>query len=228
MSEINPFTNAAEADEWIDYVGKYHRRLYEDFFATELNTWLADVPDDATVLDIGCGEGVAADFITQLYIGVEPSERLLTTARENSSGSPLREWLPGTATNLPLRDASIEAAFSVSVLLHVADLSAAFSELARTLKPGGRFFFIVPNPTDISMWERLYYDKTLDTPELMIGSIDTPYTLHNNHFYKHSADDYKMALNKAHFDILMEKLLVYYPKEQNHIYWLVSGVLTHR
>lgn len=46
---------------------------------------------------------------------------------------------------LPLRDASVDIVVSRSVVEHLEDPVAVFSEVARVLKPGGRLIFTTPN-----------------------------------------------------------------------------------
>jgi len=48
----------------------------------------------------------------------------------------------GTAENLPLADASIDAVVSTLVLCSVRDLERVLREIVRVLKPGGEFVFI--------------------------------------------------------------------------------------
>ena len=45
--------------------------------------------------------------------------------------------------SLPLADASLDAAYSISVLEHVPDPLPALAELARVVRPGGRFVLTV-------------------------------------------------------------------------------------
>jgi arsenite methyltransferase len=98
-----------------------------------------------TVLDVGAGLGLLALAAHERIgdgwvIAVEPDaavlEELLQLAHEaNASGIM---YLVGDAEVLPLPDASVDAIVLRSVLVHVHDVAAAASELARVLRPGGR------------------------------------------------------------------------------------------
>jgi ubiquinone/menaquinone biosynthesis C-methylase UbiE len=48
----------------------------------------------------------------------------------------------GTAENLPISDASVDAVISSLVLCTVVDQHRALGEVIRVLKPGGKFLFI--------------------------------------------------------------------------------------
>ena len=54
----------------------------------------------------------------------------------------------GTATALPFRDESFDVVFcSFGALQFVSDIDDALSEVARVLRPGGRFAFSITHPT---------------------------------------------------------------------------------
>lgn len=91
----------------------------------------------STVLEIGCGAGrdgviLAASGAT--YIGTDLSPEAVRICRER--GLDARE---ASATDLPLPDASVDAVWSMSTLMHLTDaqLTVAVAEIARVVKPGG-------------------------------------------------------------------------------------------
>ena len=92
------------------------------------------------VLDVGFGTGlVAAEAIAltggaQFVTGVDPSPGML-------QASPLASQVElhiGRAEALPFPDASFDFLSMGYALRHVGDVSAAFAEFQRVLKPGGR------------------------------------------------------------------------------------------
>jgi arsenite methyltransferase len=92
----------------------------------------------ARLLDVGCGLGATAAFLTRKgyrITGVEPSALLLEEARRRCPGVDL---LPGSAEALPFADATFDGVFMECVLSLVGQRAAALSEVARVLRPGGR------------------------------------------------------------------------------------------
>jgi SAM-dependent methyltransferase len=86
------------------------------------------------LLDLGAGTGMWARAFTDWYdvdvIAVEPSAAM----RARCHYSPT---LAGDASNLPLTDNSVDAAWLSTMIHHVPDLTAAARELRRVVRPGG-------------------------------------------------------------------------------------------
>jgi arsenite methyltransferase len=114
----------------------YRRRQVRQRRALVLEA-LAPEQGDA-ILDVGCGPGFyVADLLERgaTVTGVDSSLAMLAIARQRAPGASLLE---GTATQLPLDDATFDRALSVQVLEYVADVDGALAELRRVLRPGGR------------------------------------------------------------------------------------------
>ena len=99
-----------------------------------------------TVLDIGSGSGTDA-LIASILVGesgtvygldITPAmrQKLLRNAREMNATNV--HVLEGNAECIPLPDATVDVVSSNGVLNLVPDKLAAFREIARVLKPGGR------------------------------------------------------------------------------------------
>jgi len=99
-----------------------------------------------TVVDIGSGAGM--DLLlaarragpTGRAIGIDMTEAMIDKARAAAELAGLSnvEVRKGDALALPLEDQSIDVVISNGVLNLVPDKLAAFGEIARVLKPGGR------------------------------------------------------------------------------------------
>lgn len=110
-------------------------------------------------LDLCCGTGAGAQMLRPLctgrVVGLDISAGMLEVGRRNLKGRDI-DWVRADAMAAPF-----EAAFDVVVCLgalgHVveADQPRFIAEVARTLKPGGRFVFATsypPRPTDPEFW----------------------------------------------------------------------------
>lgn len=85
------------------------------------------------LLDLGCGTGNWARAFQTWWpdaevVAVEPSAAM----RERAVFQPV---IPGSARDIPLNDASIDAVWLSTVIHHISDLEAAARELRRVLKP---------------------------------------------------------------------------------------------
>jgi SAM-dependent methyltransferase len=105
-------------------------------------------PDGKDVLDIGCGGGALVRELAgrgARAIGVEISDEQLANAVARDGGSGAR-YLVGRAQQLPVEDASVDAAVFMRTLHHVppADLMQALGEARRVLRPGGSVYVVEP------------------------------------------------------------------------------------
>ena len=103
--------------------------------------------EGARVLDIGCGCGMDT-FIAALLVGpqgyaagLDLTEEMLVKARRAVPGVGLSnlEFCQGSAESLPFETAVFDFVISNGALNLVPDKAAAFSEIARVLRPGGVF-----------------------------------------------------------------------------------------
>jgi SAM-dependent methyltransferase len=110
-------------------------------------TAVADLSDGETVLDLGSGAG--ADVLisarrvgpTGRAIGLDMTDEMLELARSNARQAGLEnvEFHKGYIEQIPLPDASVDAVISNCVLNLSADKPRVLREVARVLRPGGRF-----------------------------------------------------------------------------------------
>ncbi len=100
-----------------------------------------DIPAGAVVLDAGCGSGRV--FRYQLasgcrVVGVDIGDEL----RDNPN---VGDRVRGDLERLPFAAASFDAVLASHVMEHLARPERALAEVARVLKPGGRFLLLTPN-----------------------------------------------------------------------------------
>jgi SAM-dependent methyltransferase len=118
------------------------------------------------VLDLGCGEGqiarLAAAGGAERVVGVDTSvAQLAEAARRGGRVAYAR----ASAATLPLAAESFDAVVTCLVLEHLPELDGPLDEVARVLRPGGRFVIFINHPlfqTPSSGW---IDDHVLDPPE---------------------------------------------------------------
>jgi len=100
------------------------------------------------ILEVGCGYGWISEALWQVapveWLGVDRSEEMLRRLR-SSPHPQAASSMVADATHLPFADCSFDKVLCTGVLMHIADDAAALSEMARVLRPGGRFLCSINN-----------------------------------------------------------------------------------
>lgn len=170
-----------------------YQRPYIDLVARVID--LADAPPDATVADIGCGNGY---YLAELarrdhrgrLLGVDMSTGMLAAARGRARGATL---VAGDAAALPLPDDIADATMANHMLYHVPDRERALAELRRITRPGGRVIVVLNGADhlhelraaigaalrDLGLERARPETTTLDDAEPMLGSLFTDVTRHD-------------------------------------------------
>jgi ubiquinone/menaquinone biosynthesis C-methylase UbiE len=109
-----------------------------------LESYLAEVdfPDDATVLEVGCGSGAIARVLARRpgvgeVTGVDPSPYFIARARELAGEVPRLAFAEADGRALPFERASFDAVVVHTVLSHVPEPEAVIGEAHRVLRSGG-------------------------------------------------------------------------------------------
>src|SRR5688572_21024309 len=137
--------NGPEGRHWADHA---------DDLNGELTGHLVDAagigPGDR-VLDIGCGTGASARQAARRavggeVVGIDLSEPMLERAREYAGRDGLTNvrFERGDAQTHPFPAGHFDVAISQFGIMFFADPVAAFANIGRALRPGGRLTFVCP------------------------------------------------------------------------------------
>ena len=118
------------------------------------------------ILDVGTGEGQVARLVaaqgSSLVAGIDPTANQVAVATERGGG-PV--YARSGADALPFADGAFDAVVACLVFEHIEAVDEAIDEVARVLRPGGRFAFFLNHPllqTPNSGW---IDDQMVDPPE---------------------------------------------------------------
>jgi SAM-dependent methyltransferase len=110
------------------------------------------------LLDIGCGCGrTTLELAARVgdggaVIGVDISRPMLEEARRRGAQVPQARFIEADAQTHPFPPGALDAAFSRFGVMFFADPPAAFANIRKGLKPGGRLAFVCWRPLAENPW----------------------------------------------------------------------------
>jgi len=136
--------NGGESVHYVSHADRYDRQLV--LFTEALLICACLQPDDA-VLDVGCGCGVttiAAGRSARSAVGVDISHSLVGIATERAAAAGIDnvEFVVADAQTHTFDDGQFDVIISQFGLMFFDDPEGAFTNLRRSLAPGGRLAFI--------------------------------------------------------------------------------------
>lgn len=124
--------------------------LWDKIRAEELNkkvTQLISPTKDKKILEIGCGIGGSANYISECkeFIGTDLSEAAISQAIKTFGNKPNFKFIPMDAMDLKFDDNSMDVVIAKEVIEHLPTPQKAIKETFRILKFGGLLVLTSPN-----------------------------------------------------------------------------------
>lgn len=172
--------NVEQLRSWDGDTGAYwaeHARRYDDGVAAYHDGFLtaAALEEAGAVLDIGCGSGQttrdAARRVSGAALGVDLSSRMIALARRlaEDEGVPNVAFEQADAQVHAFRGGSVDVAISRTGSMFFGDPLAAFANIGRALRLGGRLVLLTWQPFERNEWIRSFFSvlaagRDLPTP----------------------------------------------------------------
>ncbi len=148
------------------------------FETTKALVELCHIGQDTYVLEVGCGVGATACYLTKKYgcrvAGVDLRESMIVRSNERASREGVAERVEfrvADAQSLPFEDALFDVVLCESVATFVKDKQKVVSEYARVTRPGGYVglneeLWIETPPAELVERVRQIWDIKPDIPTL--------------------------------------------------------------
>jgi ubiquinone/menaquinone biosynthesis C-methylase UbiE len=110
----------------------------------------------ASVLEIGCGQGIGARIIYEMfspekYVGIDLDPKMIRRAIKKGADLPNATFAEGDAAQLEFPDGTFDLVVDFGIIHHIPNWRDALAEVHRTLRPGGEFLF---EELSVETWNR--------------------------------------------------------------------------
>lgn len=128
--------------------------------AKRVLSWCKGLPEDAKILDVGCGDGFHLNLLRQYgnktwqLEGIDVDERAIETAQ--MSGLTVH---CGTVETLNLPENAYDFVFMIQTIEHVAHPEKALAAIFEILKPNGKLVVVTDNTDslDFTLFKNSYW-----------------------------------------------------------------------
>lgn len=150
------------------YAGRYQGRSIPAHSFTVRREKVYELLEDiepGNILDIGCGPGIMVDYLARKgfkVYGVDISEEMIGQCKAKFSGTGSAHFSVGKIEKLDFPDSFFDVVICMGVVEYIDDDTAAISEMARVLKPGGVAIITLPNShSPYRIWYKIVCNKYL-------------------------------------------------------------------
>lgn len=179
------FTHIAGGYEWFDHVASLgNDLLWRPRALWDLDRFRSPGPL-RRVLDLGCGTGELSRLLARHYggarvVGADFTRAMIDHAGAESAHRPEFSHLDfarANALRLPFADGSFDLVTNAFLARNLSDLSVAFREVRRVLRPGGAFLTLEitePKSPAVNRLFHAYFDRVVPWLGGAVGS-EGPY-----------------------------------------------------
>jgi SAM-dependent methyltransferase len=165
---------------------------------------IPELPSASTVLELGAGTGKLTRLLVSAFdrvVAMEPAQAMRGLL---GAFCPEARVLAGSAEEIPLADASVDAVFAAEAF-HWFDGERALREIARALRPGGALVLMWnlpagPTEPSIAAVERLLSDRGPTRSELGADPLDLNAT-------RYASGEWRLPFAASPFEELRETWL---------------------
>jgi len=160
-------TTDQQVSKHFDSMAEGYAHAYKDgsffsyFFNRRLEIVLKSLEkyDRATVLDVGCGPGMMADYSIEKgfeFYGIDISEKMIDECVNNFGHNSSTHFSVGKLQKLEFPDSFFDVVLCMGALEYVeqAEIDTALSEMIRVLKPNGQIIMSLMNKHSFFAWHR--------------------------------------------------------------------------
>lgn len=162
---------------------------------TAMTPIFAQTPHLGTVVDVGCGVGAPAAYISgryDKYIGIDQSPEMINAAQIFNRDQPQAEFMAANVKTAVLPPHTADIILSIGALHHMTGLDEVIDKLAELAKPGAKCVVIEPqngNPIiQLMRWIRGKVDKGYSTEQIFFSEQELVSLLTRN-----GVDDLEIA-----------------------------------
>lgn len=180
---------------------RYEARLFER---------LGGRTDGERVLEVGCGRGVGTEIIFEQFgarevhaFGLDPEMVKLARQRLARYSAESLTLYVGDATTIKADDASFDAVFDFGIIHHVPEWQRAITEIARVLRPAGRFYFleVTKQALDRAVYRKLFVhpsENRFDAGEF-VAELERQGIIVGDRFVERFFGDFIFGVGKRNF-----------------------------
>ena len=142
--------------------------------------WCAPLVHGLDVLDIASGEGYGSAMLAaakaRSVVGVDISAEAVRHAQRTYGGTKNLRYIEGSATAIPLADASIDVVVSFETIEHLVEQEEMLMEIRRVLRPDG--FLVMSSPNRKIYSEQAGYHNEFHVRELDFDELSKLLSVH--------------------------------------------------